>query len=97
MSESTTPASEWAQMLPLSLIDPNPFQPRGPIQAESLSDLVESVKAVGILQPVMVSKKGDRYILIAGHRRMAAAQTAGLPEIPCIIKDLSENDLLRYS
>jgi len=96
-SASEGKALHGAQILPIDLIDPNPYQPRSEITPDSISDLVESVKELGVLQPLLVSRKGDRFILIAGHRRMAASKLSGLTEAPCIIKELAETDLIRYS
>lgn len=92
-----TKALKGAQLISVDLIEPNPYQPRGPISTESVADLIESVKEIGILQPLLVSRKDDRFILIAGHRRMAAAKAAGLTEVPCLTKELADNELLRYS
>jgi ParB family chromosome partitioning protein len=72
--------------VPLSRIRPNPFQPRNQFGEQGLSALVDSIKAVGILQPVLVREVGpDEYELIAGERRFRAARRAGLQSIPALV------------
>jgi ParB family chromosome partitioning protein len=72
--------------VPLSRIRPNPFQPRNQFGEQGLSALVDSIKAVGILQPVLVREVGpDDYELIAGERRFRAARRAGLQSIPALV------------
>jgi ParB family chromosome partitioning protein len=78
-------------------IKPNPFQPRKFFSDEQLQELVGSIQAKGILQPLVVRSKGSGYELIAGERRWRAAQKAGLKEVPIIIKDVSEAELLELS
>lgn len=71
-----------ADKIPVDLIDANPFQPRRDFDAAELTALSESLTEHGLLQPIVVRKKGDRYELIAGERRLRAAQQAGWSEIP---------------
>jgi ParB family chromosome partitioning protein len=72
--------------VPLARIRPNPFQPRNQFGEQGLSALVDSIKAVGILQPVLVREVGpDEYELIAGERRFRAARRAGLQSIPALV------------
>lgn len=78
-------------------ISPNPFQPRRAIDEEHLSELVESIREKGILQPLVVRRKRDGYELIAGERRWRAAQKAGIKEVPIIIKDVPESEILELS
>lgn len=78
-------------------IEPNPFQPRKKFSDAQLQELVESIQEKGILQPLVVRRKGAGYELIAGERRWRAAQKAGLKEVPIIIKDVTENELLELS
>jgi ParB family chromosome partitioning protein len=74
--------------LPVSTISTNPNQPRKGFDEEALASLTASVRELGILQPVLVRPLGDdRYELIAGERRWRAAQIAGLPQVPVIIRD----------
>ena len=73
--------------IPLSLVSPNPFQPRRAINAAELEELANSVKVKGVLQPVLVRRLGDGgYELIAGERRWRAAKLAGLKKIPAIVR-----------
>src|SRR5690554_4405362 len=65
-------------------IDPNPSQPRKYFDDQKISELVESIKVHGVVQPVIVKPHGDRYQLIAGERRWRAARAAGLSSIPAI-------------
>ena len=82
--------------IPLSAITPNPRQPRRTFDEDSIEELAESIRQVGLLQPVVVRAAGpDRYELIMGERRWRASQRAGLPEIPAIVKQTQDNDLLR--
>jgi len=83
--------------LPLALIRPNPEQPRKHFDPESLAELAASIKQKGLLQPLLVRPKGDLYELVAGERRYRAAQEAGLSEVPVIIRDLSEREVLEIA
>ena len=79
--------------IPLNLIVPNPVQPRRHFDEKALLELSESLKTQGVLQPVVVKKAGNEYILIAGERRFRAARLSGLEEVPAVIiegKDESE-------
>ena len=81
--------------LPIELIAPNPRQPRTVFDEEALAELVYSIKEIGLLQPVVVRRAPDGYELIAGERRLRASKLAGLVEIPAIIRDTDDDDLLR--
>ncbi|REE97268.1 ParB/RepB/Spo0J family partition protein [Thermomonospora umbrina] len=82
--------------LPLSTITPNPRQPRSHFDEDALDELAESIKIVGLLQPVVVRRTTpDRYELIMGERRWRASQRAGLEAIPAIVRDTGDDDLLR--
>jgi len=77
--------------LPLSQIKPSPFQPRKQFDEEALTSLVDSIKAVGVLQPVLVRELGPgEYEIIAGERRYRAAHRAGLPTIPAVVRDVDD-------
>ena len=83
--------------IPVEFLAPGPFQPRGPIEADSLAELVESVRACGILQPLLVRPDPDepgRYQIIAGERRWRAAQAAELHEVPALVRDLSNAEAM---
>ena len=93
------PGARFAE-LPVTSIRPNPRQPRQVFDEEALAELVHSVKEIGVLQPIVVrqveAEGGDaRYELIMGERRWRATQEAGLATVPAIIRDTSDDDLLR--
>lgn len=84
--------------MPLSQIRPNPYQPRVAFDPEKLAELVESIRAHGVLQPVLLRRVGiERYELVAGERRLRAAEMAGLPTVPALIRDLTERDQLEIA
>ncbi|MGQ9464470.1 MAG: ParB/RepB/Spo0J family partition protein [bacterium] len=85
---------EGFRMLPITDIKPNPYQPREKITEESIKDLVNSIRQKGIIEPIIVKKWNNQYILAAGERRFQAAKLAGLKEVPAIVRDLSEQELL---
>ena len=78
--------------LPARAIRPNPAQPRKIFREEALAELAESIRRHGILQPLSVRRVGTYYELIAGERRLRAAQLAGLTEIPCIVMTMTETE-----
>lgn len=81
--------------LKLTSITPNPRQPRGVFDDAALEELAHSLREVGVLQPVVVRPVGDgRYELIAGERRVRAARLAGLQEIPAVVRDSGDDQLL---
>jgi len=73
--------------LPIRLVDPNLDQPRRAFDEAALSELAQSIASVGVIQPIIVCKNGERYTIIAGERRYRAARMAGLEEIPAIVRD----------
>jgi len=81
----------------ISQIEPNKEQPRKIFDEDSLIELSESIKQYGVLQPLLVQKKDDYYEIIAGERRWRAAKLAGIKEIPVIIKDYSEQELVEIA
>lgn len=85
--------------LPVGLIDPNPLQPRKEFGDEEMTDLINSVKAKGILQPITVRESGDgRYQLVAGERRLRAAKSLGIENVPAYILSVdSDVDMMEYS
>lgn len=94
-SEQTVEKSE--QMIKVSMIEPNREQPRKHFEEDSLLELADSIKRFGILQPLLVQKKGDYYEIISGERRWRAAKLAGLKEVPVIIKEYTEEELVVVS
>ena len=84
--------------LPIDQIAPNPYQPRKTFNEDSIDELGRSVKMHGIVQPLVVTRAGDRYKLIAGERRFRAAQKAGLDTVPVVVKDdLKAGDALEIA
>ena len=81
----------------ISLVEPNRNQPRKEFDKESLSELANSIKQYGILQPIIVQKNGDMYEIIAGERRWRAAKEAGLTEVPVIIRDYDKQKIMEIS
>lgn len=73
---------------------PNPFQPRKKFSAEKIRDLADSLKEAGMIQPVVVYKKDEKYYLMVGERRWRAAQYLKWKKIPAIVRDLSPDDLI---
>ncbi|HEY8443563.1 MAG TPA: ParB/RepB/Spo0J family partition protein [Clostridia bacterium] len=78
-------------------IFPNPNQPRRTFDEQSLSELADSIKIHGVIQPLIVTKRDDKYMIIAGERRWRAAAKAGLLKVPVIIKDYSEQKISEIS
>jgi len=83
--------------VPIDLIDANPLQPRTVFQAERLQELADSIKANGIIQPLVVRARGARYELVAGERRWRAARLAGVTDIPVSVQEISDDRLLEIS
>lgn len=83
--------------VPIDSITSNPWQPRSHFDRDKLEELAESIKQHGILQPLVVSKEKGAYQLIAGERRLKAAELVGMKEVPIIIKDVSDRDKLELS
>src|SRR5262245_28346742 len=86
-----------ARSVPIDSIDPNPLQPRRVFQSDKLAELAQSIRANGIIQPLVVRKVGDRYQLIAGERRWRAAKLAGLDQLQVYIRDIPDERLLEVS
>jgi ParB family chromosome partitioning protein len=83
--------------LPIEYLAPGPFQPRGDFDPASMAELVDSIRARGILQPLLVRPKPDereRYQIIAGERRWRAAQQAGLHTVPTLVRNLSDSEAM---
>lgn len=81
-------------MIPIGSVVPNPFQPRTRFEDESLYDLAESFRKRGVLEPIIVREHGKSYQIIAGERRWRAAQIANLKEIPALIREVSEEEVI---
>ena len=85
------------QMMKKNAVEPNREQPRKKFEEDALLELADSIKQFGILQPLLVKKRKDYYEIIAGERRWRAAKLAGLKEVPVIVKDLSEQEIVEIS
>lgn len=83
--------------LPIGRITPNPRQPRKIFKDSDLLALAQSLKQDGVIQPLVVSKEGENYILIAGERRWRASQLAGFEKVPVIVKEVTPEDMLRLA
>jgi ParB family chromosome partitioning protein len=81
----------------IDTIDANPFQPRKRFDETRLKELADSIRTDGILQPVVVRRKGAKYELIMGERRLQAARLAGVPTIPVVVRDVRDADALRLA
>jgi len=88
---------ETALDVPIDSIDANPLQPRKVFQGERLAELAQSIRANGIIQPLVVRKAGDRYQLVAGERRWRAAKLAGIQEVPIVVRDIPDERLLEIT
>ena len=84
-------------LVPLNKIKNNSEQPRKAFDNEKIAELAESIKHHGIIQPLILKQKGNNYIIVAGERRWRAAKMVGLKEVPAIIMDLSEKQVLEIS
>ncbi len=85
--ESPKAPADEVRMLPIRLIDPNKEQPRRSFNEDAMQELCASIRAVGVIQPIIVAPVGDRYRIIAGERRYRASRMADLDEIPAIVRD----------
>jgi ParB family transcriptional regulator, chromosome partitioning protein len=88
---------EGVREVPLETITPSPLQPRKDFAADALQELVESIRQHGIVQPLVVRLVNGRHELIAGERRWRAAQQAGLAEVPVIVREANDRDVLELS
>ena len=102
--ENTSPAVEKAQApasaaqeLLIKNIAANPYQPRCNFDEEKLQELAASIKEFGVVQPVVVRKKGRSYELVAGERRLRAAGLAGLTKVPAIVKDYDDAKMMEIA
>ena len=85
------------QRVPLDRVQPCPFQPRKEFTAEALQELADSIREQGIIQPLIVRQKGDRFELIAGERRWRAAQLAKITELPVIVREADDREVLELA
>ncbi len=84
--------------IPVDLIEPNPFQPRMTFEQEKLEELAESIRTLGLIQPITVRRKGDgRYQIISGERRFRACRMSGMEMIPAYIRDTNDQGMLEMA
>jgi ParB family transcriptional regulator, chromosome partitioning protein len=84
-------------MCPVGIIEPNPYQPRTVFEGADFDRMVDSVRESGIVTPLLVSREGSGYTLIAGERRWRAAQKAGLERVPVIVKEVTDREKLELA
>lgn len=89
--------SEPEASLPITSIVTNPDQPRKSFDETQLSELSDSIKQNGVLQPILVRKKGDKYEIVAGERRYQASKLAGLKEIPAIVREIDDAEVFQLA
>ena len=85
------------QHIPVDEIDPNPVQPRTTFTSDKLTELAQSIKANGIIQPLVVQKSGHRFQLVAGERRWRAAKLAGFTTVPAVVQEFAQDRLLEVA
>ena len=95
--ENTKTSGEELLDLDLDLIEPNSEHPRTRFTEENLEELAQSIRANGIVQPIVVRRRGARYQIVAGERRWRAAQRAGMQKIPAVVKEVSDDKLLELA
>ena len=96
-SQVKKPAESAQRTLPIERIIPNKGQPRKTFEKGPLEELAESIRQQGVLQPIIVRSQGSEYEIVAGERRWRASQIAGLKQVPVVIKDLSEEDVMKVA
>lgn len=97
LTETTPSASEELLEVDIDLIEPNPSQPRSYFDETRLEELAQSIVSNGIVQPLLVRRRGARYELVAGERRWRAAQRAGLQRVPAVVRDIPDDKLLELA
>jgi len=90
--DAPEPARPGSLEVDVDLLEPNRFQPRTHVDAAGIDDLARSIKANGMVQPIVVRREGSRFQIIAGERRWRAAQQAGLLKVPVVVKDIAPGD-----
>jgi ParB family chromosome partitioning protein len=96
-AEGTATAYEETNEIAIELIDPSPLQPRSVFDDGKLDELANSIRTNGVVQPVLLRRKGNRFELIAGERRWRAAEKAGLIKIPAVIRNVSDDKVLEIA
>ena len=96
-AEGAATASEETNEVAIELIDPSTFQPRSVFDDGKLEELAKSIRVNGVVQPVLLRRKGNRFELIAGERRWRAAAIAGLIKIPAVVRNVSDDKVLEIA
>jgi len=96
-AEGAAPATEETGDYPIDRIDPSALQPRVHFDDAKLEELAQSIRSNGVVQPLLLRPKGDRFELIAGERRWRAAQLAGLTKIPAVVRNVSDDKILELA
>ncbi|HEX8136424.1 MAG TPA: ParB/RepB/Spo0J family partition protein [Pyrinomonadaceae bacterium] len=97
LSDTAPTANEELLEIDIDLIEPSPAQPRTHFDEERLEELAQSIRSNGIVQPLLVRRRGARYQLVAGERRWRAAQRAGLQRVPAVVRDIPDDKLLELA
>lgn len=97
LSADQTFQGQGSQEIRIDFIDPSGMQPRTRFDEAKLEELAQSIRVNGVVQPVLVRRKGERYELIAGERRWRAAQRAGLVEVPALVRDIPDDKVLELA
>jgi ParB family chromosome partitioning protein len=95
--DGPSPPSANPVELPVTSLVPNPFQPRRHFEPQALSELAQSIRSDGIIQPLVVRRRGENYELIAGERRWRAAQLAGLKNVPVYVQETPDDRMLEVA
>ena len=96
-TSTSTVRTEDVRQIPVDLIDPNPMQSRTVFQSERLQELAQSIANNGVIQPLVVRRRGERYQLVAGERRLRASKIAGLNYVPVVVLDITDDQLLEVT
>ncbi len=97
LKEPEVPNQNGALMMKITKVEPNREQPRKNFEEDALLELADSIKLFGVLQPLLVRKKNDYYEIIAGERRWRAAKLAGVKDVPVIVKDFTEQEVMEIA
>lgn len=97
LSDTAPTTSEELLEIDIDLIEPSPAQPRTHFDEERLEELAQSIRSNGIVQPLLVRRRGARYQLVAGERRWRAAQRAGLQRVPAVVRAIPDDKLLELA
>ena len=97
LGDYTQPTPEGVQQVNIRRIDTNAGQPRKDFDQEKLQELADSIRQHGVVQPILLRQNGERYVIVAGERRFRAARLAGLDQVPAIVKDLDETQVMEVA